>query len=140
MFFYCKIRRYIFSTTLQTLIKKNLHNPSHANTAIFFHELCSLRAIHSSTLSGEIGSFNHGCCIYAKVREGKAWYTKKFISRPASDRNLRWLRGPEHELELRECRKSLFSVLKAAPFRNMHEFKILRFSLLFWNKCKLSIN
>ena len=128
MFFYCKIRRYIFSTTLQTLIKKNLHNPSHANTAIFFHELCSLRAIHSSTLSGEIGSFNHGCCIYAKVREGKAWYTKKFISRPASDRNLRWLRGPEHELELRECRKPLFSVLKSAPFRNIHEFKISRFS------------
>ena len=78
--------------------------------------------------SSEIGSFNHGCCIYAKVREGKAWYTKKFISRPASDRNLRWLRGPELKLELRECRKPLFSVLKSAPFRNIHEFKISRSS------------
>ena len=36
---------------------------------------------------------------YAKVRPG---ISKKIISRPASDRNLRWLRGPDHELELRE--------------------------------------
>ena len=83
--------------------------------------------VHSSS---EIRSFNHGCCICAKVREGKAWYNKKFISRPASDRNLRLLRGPEHELELRECRKTSFhqvnqlllGIFMNSKYRNFHDF------------------
>ena len=58
---------------------------------------------------------------YAKVRPGMP---KNLAIRASSDTYLKLVLGGAQELELRECRKLPFSVMKSAPFRKIHKFKI----------------